>query len=932
MTERLHRYATGGLLVVLAIALGAMLRPSGAFATGLSISASTTSGATTTYIPFNVSGQASGTTLYFVVHGTGCIVNNRAVRTTTAGVCTVEAAERFASGISTYSSPVNFTFSHAPLATKVRTLVAGNHAVTVTWLAASTRRGGAVTRYSVASTPSVTPPSSCSNTTALSCSFTGLNVGTSYTFKVTATNVSGSTTSVASVASTPYGLINNIKVYPRGKFVGDNFANGDFSGFNLTKANFIHCNFSNANLTSANFSQANLAHANLTGATVSHTNFAGVTWLQSPTGGLVGTPSALPTGYSLTVGYIVGPHAYLSHANLTGANLTGVNLSSAIMSATQSGGITGTPAALPTSWVLAKGYLFGPNAIVTGADVSGVNLSTSRLTGVVSGTISGTPSALPLNFVLRGGYLVGPGANLTNVNFSGVDLTNADLYKANLTGADIATATSLSGVSSGAVVGSPTIPSSWRNVNGALVGAGANLTGLNLSGVDFSSLNLTNTDFTGAIVHGASFRGATLTNAVFDAADITDADFTSTDLSTVSSIGLVGTTSLLPTHWLIIDSSFAPPFTLSFDNGGGSGTSPAISYAQGDTVTLPSTSGSLTAPTYQTFNGWICDGTSYNAGDTFSITNDITCVAQWAPIPVTLSYSAGTGSGTIDSVSYNEGDSVTLPSDQGALISPNYQAFSGWVCGTTSYRAGDTFTILSDLTCTAQWSAIPATLSFDAGTGTGTIASQSYNQGDTATLPSDQSSLSAPPYTAFNGWVCGFDSYSAGSSFTITGDTTCTAQWASIPATVTFSAGDGTGSIPAVSSSQGSSIPLPDASTLTAPANETFNGWVCATVSYNAGDTLFITGDTTCTAQWSAIPATLTFDSGGASGSLDPITVNQGTSLNMPDAFTLVAPDGTTFQGWSVYPTGGDPSSAQPYNVGDSLTMDSNYTAVATWG
>jgi hypothetical protein len=76
----------------------------------------------------------------------------------------------------------------------------------------------------------------------------------------------------------------------------------------------------------------------------------------------------------------------------------------------------------------------------------------------------------------------------------------------------------------------------------------------------------------------------------------------------------------------------------------------------------------------------------------------------------------------------------------------------------------------------------------------------------------------------------------------------------------------------------------------------------------------------------------LTFDSGGASGSLDPITVNQGTSLNMPDAFTLVAPDGTTFQGWSVYPTGGDPSSAQPYNVGDSLTMDSNYTAVATWG
>jgi len=933
MTTRLKRQAVRALLVVLAVAFAATLRPANAFAANLSISASTTTGATTSYIPFSITGQASGTTLYFVVTGNGCIVNNRAVRTTTAGVCTVVAAERFANGTSTYSSPVSFTFSHAPIATKVSKLVPGDRSVTVTWLAASTNGGPAISGYSVASSPTVTAPSGCAHTTSLSCSFTGLNVGTSYTFTVTATNAAGSATSKASVAATPYGIINNVRIYPRGKFEGKDFSGGDLSGFNLSKANFIHCNFTNANLHDVNFSQANLSHATLTDATISGTNFSGATLLQSPTGGLTGTPSALPTGYSLTVGYFVGPHAYLNHANLTNANLAGVNLSSAIMSATRSGGITGTPSALPTSWVLAKGVLFGPNAIVTGADVSGVNLSTSRLTGEVSGGLTGTPSALPLNFLLRGGYLVGPGANLSNVDFTDVSLANANLFKANLTGASLAHATSLSGVSSGSVVGSPSLPSSWRDVNGALVGAGANLAGLDLSGTDFSSLDLSNTDFTGATLTGATFEHATLTNAIFDTADVSNADFSNTDLSTTSSVGLVGTPSLLPTNWLIVDSSFAAPYALSFDNGGGSGSLDSIAYPEGGTVTLPLTQGSLVAPQYQSFIGWSCDGTNYNPGDTFHIAADTICVAQWAPIPATITYDAGTGSGTLTASSYNEGDTATLPADQGTLVSPNYQQFNGWLCGTTSYNAGDSFTITGDVTCTAQWVAIPAALTFDPGTGSGTIASQSYSQGDTVTLPSNQDGLTAPSYQQFNGWLCGFNSYNGGDSFTITSDTACTAQWAPIPATVTYDAGAGSGSLPAVSTQQGASLTLPDGTGLTAPTNETFSGWVCGSLSYLAGDTLFVTGDVTCTAQWVAIPATLTFDSGGAGGTIDPIVVNQGTSINLPDPSTyLTPPDGTTFQGWSVYATGGDPTAATLYQAGDPLTMDTSYTAVATWG
>jgi len=932
MTERLYRLTMRGLLVIVALALGVTLRPGTSFAAGLTITASTTTGATGSYIPFSVTGQASGTTLSFVVTGSGCIISNREVRTTTAGVCTVTAAEHFANGTNSYSSPVNFTFSHAPLATKVSRVVAGNRSVTVTWLPANTNGGAAISGYSVTSTPSVTPPSGCTHITALSCTYTGLNVGTSYTFKVTATNTSGSATSVSSVAATPYGIINNIHVYPRGLFKNKNFSGGDFSGFNLTKSNFVNCNFTNANLHNVNFSQANLAHATLTGADLSGTIFAGATILQSPTGGLTGTPASLPSGYSLTVGYLVGPHAFLSHADLRGANLAGVNLFKATMTATRSGGITGTPSALPPSWVLAKGFLFGPNAIVTGADVSGVNLSNSRLTGVVSGDLTGTPSALPLDFLLRGGYLVGPGANLSNVNFNGISLADAKLFKANLTGANVATASSLSGISSGSVVGTPTLPSSWRNINGVLVGAGANLAGNDLTGADLRSLDLSGADFTGAILQRANLQGATLANTTFDGADITDANFTNTDPTTASSTGLVGTTSLLPTNWLIIDASFAAPYTLSFDNNGGSGSLSSLTYPQGGDVTLPLDQGSLVAPQYQAFGGWNCNDTPYAGGDTFTISSDTTCAATWVAIPATLSFSAGTGTGSLDAVPGNVGDTVTLPDPTSTFTPPQYQAFSGWLCGSTTYQPTDTFRIPGNVTCVAQWFFPPATLSFDPGTGTGSIASKSYLQGDTVTLP-DATGLTAPQYSAFSGWVCGFDSYAAGASFTIAGDTTCTAQWSAIPATVTYAAGDGTGSISPVTTTQGASLTLPDATGLTAPANQQFAGWVCGSLPYNAGETLFVTGDVTCTAQWSAIPATLTFDVNGASGSLDAITVNQGTSINLPDpSLSLTAPDGTTFLGWSVYVTGGDPATATTYNAGDSLTMDTSYTAVANWG
>ena len=150
-----------------------------------------------------------------------------------------------------------------------------------------------------------------------------------------------------------------------------------------------------------------------------------------------------------------------------------------------SGAIRGKPASLPTSWLLAGGYLVGPranlkgaalsnadltNAVVKSAIFTKANLKGATLTGISSGSVVGTPAALPASWRLVKGYLVGPRANLKNANLRSANLTNANFTATRLTGAFL-TAAILTGVTSGRISGTPaTLPTHWRLANGYLVG------------------------------------------------------------------------------------------------------------------------------------------------------------------------------------------------------------------------------------------------------------------------------------------------------------------------------------------------------------------------------------------------------------------------------------------------------------------------------
>ena len=215
--------------------------------------------------------------------------------------------------------------------------------------------------------------------------------------------------------------------------------NANLSGATLSKANLTTATLAGTNLSSADLSGANLTQAVVKSASLDKAALAGATLTKVVGRGLTGTPASLPAGWSIISGDLVGPGADLSGANLANANLSGLNL-------------TGTDfdGANLTGANLANANLTGASfsgAVVTNADLDGVNLSGDNIDGIVSGGVTGTPTALPAGWSLRGGFLIGPGAsliganlaglNLAGVNLSQIDLSNANLVSTNLSGANL---------------------------------------------------------------------------------------------------------------------------------------------------------------------------------------------------------------------------------------------------------------------------------------------------------------------------------------------------------------------------------------------------------------------------------------------------------------------------------------------------------------
>ncbi|WP_236786226.1 SpaA isopeptide-forming pilin-related protein [Anaerococcus ihuae] len=150
------------------------------------------------------------------------------------------------------------------------------------------------------------------------------------------------------------------------------------------------------------------------------------------------------------------------------------------------------------------------------------------------------------------------------------------------------------------------------------------------------------------------------------------------------------------------------------------------------------------------------------------------------------------------------------------------------------------------------------------------------------------SSFIAPDGKEFDGWLVNGEKRNPGDRITVTGDLTVIAQWrnkAPEQATVSFSPGEGSGTMAERKVNVGSNYELP-ANGFTAPEGREFKAWSVNGVEYQPGDSITVNNDTKITALWKEKdPETYTITANnpteGGSISANTSSATAGTQINL---------------------------------------------------
>jgi hypothetical protein len=180
-----------------------------------------------------------------------------------------------------------------------------------------------------------------------------------------------------------------------------------------------------------------------------------------------------------------------------------------------------------------------------------------------------------------------------------------------------------------------------------------------------------------------------------------------------------------------------PTSTVTFDGNGGVGSVASVTEPPGTTIALPTGAG-LTLSGF-TFSGWNTvangTGTEYAGAQSLTVASSERLYAQWTPVssttpptppstsgstsgstsPVTVSFVANGGSGSLTTINETSGGDVTLPSSS-SVIRDGY-TLTSWNTekdgAGTSYKPGAVVSVSTSLTLYAQWTstgAAPAVL------------------------------------------------------------------------------------------------------------------------------------------------------------------------------------------------------------------------------
>jgi uncharacterized protein YjbI with pentapeptide repeats len=329
------------------------------------------------------------------------------------------------------------------------------------------------------------------------------------------------------------------------------------------------------NISGASLSNIDLTNYDFRGVDITGVDLSGCILTNVKSGQTIGPPAALPLSYVFMTDnsfgpFIVGPNVDLSGSNLTNCSFTGLNISGAsFTNATlinvKSGGMTGPPSALPSTYRFVydglngdntAGYFIGPgvdlsgarlrnlnvpvdtvsgsttvynldDAYLTNANITNASFSGTSMRNIRTGGMRGTPQSLPTNFSLvvsaSGGYFIGPESNLQNANLNNMVLTGMNISMADMAGATFIN------TRTGGLIGPPrtltggyyfvqrpgTGGNSGAPADAYILGPGVNLAAANLTGA-----NLTNFDLSGSDLANVTFTNTTLTNVNINNANL----------------------------------------------------------------------------------------------------------------------------------------------------------------------------------------------------------------------------------------------------------------------------------------------------------------------------------------------------------------------------------------------------------------------------
>lgn len=283
------------------------------------------------------------------------------------------------------------------------------------------------------------------------------------------------------------------------------------------------------------------------------------------------------------------------------------------------------------------------------------------------------------------------------------------------------------------------------------------------------------------------------------------------------------------------------------------------------------------------------EGKEYKAGDSVKVENAITFTAEWREktdkkFIVIVDYGFESKSESV-----SDGEKFKLPA---AVERTDYE-FVAYKYGDATYNAGDSVTVVSDMTFTAEWVRL-YTLTVNSNNGK-EKTTQKVRAGE-FTLPQAPENGDA----VFKAWKLGDKEYKAGEKITVGGDIEIKALWMTY--TVTFKDGDTVVDTKTVESGH----PVDKTDKTITKDGYTFTGW-----SYNSANYDFttpVTKDIVLEAVWlekGKVTVTLR-----ENGTERVSTIESGADFKIPEP--VVTKKGYTFKNWK--------SGETEYSSGETIT------------